>query len=85
MTTSWRFAISTTPNESCAGAGAACPICAKPVVADYAPFCSKRCADIDLHRWLVGAYAVPAVEDDNGPDDAGEAGADAGGDGADGP
>ena len=39
-----------------------CPICRKPSEAAYRPFCSKRCADIDLHRWLSGSYAVPAVE-----------------------
>lgn len=43
---------------------ALCPICRKPAVADYAPFCSKRCADIDLHRWLTGGYAIPAVDSD---------------------
>ena len=32
----------------------------------HRPFCSKRCADIDLHRWLGGNYAIPAVEP---PDD----------------
>lgn len=41
---------------------AKCPICRKPVVPDYRPFCSKRCADVDLQRWFTGAYAVPAVE-----------------------
>lgn len=52
---------------------AKCPICRKPVSADYRPFCSKRCADVDLQRWLVGAYAIPAVEaDDVPPDDDGE-------------
>jgi hypothetical protein len=49
-------------------AARACPICGKPVIFAYRPFCSKRCADIDLHRWLSGGYAVPAqpdgVEDD---------------------
>lgn len=39
-----------------------CPICKKPSVADYAPFCSKRCADVDLGRWLGGTYAIPAEE-----------------------
>jgi len=29
----------------------------------FKPFCSKRCADVDLNRWLKGAYAIPAVED----------------------
>lgn len=46
-----------------------CPICAKPAEAEYRPFCSKRCSDVDLQRWLVGAYAVPAVEDDDAPGD----------------
>ena len=41
-----------------------CPICRKPAEADYRPFCSRRCADVDLQRWLVGAYAVPAEEDE---------------------
>jgi endogenous inhibitor of DNA gyrase (YacG/DUF329 family) len=37
-----------------------CPICAKPATAEAFPFCSKRCADIDLNRWLKGGYAIPA-------------------------
>ena len=49
--------------------GPKCPTCGKPAVAEYRPFCSKRCADVDLQRWLVGAYAIPAVESDDGPDD----------------
>lgn len=40
-----------------------CPICGKPAVARFKPFCSKRCADIDLNRWLKGAYAIPASEE----------------------
>ena len=36
-----------------------CPICGKPASADNHPFCSPRCADVDLHRWLGGHYAVP--------------------------
>ena len=36
-----------------------CPICDKPVVADFRPFCSKRCADVDLQRWFSGGYVVP--------------------------
>jgi endogenous inhibitor of DNA gyrase (YacG/DUF329 family) len=28
------------------------------------PFCSKRCRDVDLNRWLSGSYVVPAAEDD---------------------
>lgn len=41
-----------------------CAICGRPIVAEYRPFCSKRCADVDLQRWLSGTYAIPAVEDD---------------------
>jgi uncharacterized protein len=40
-----------------------CPICGKPRSEDYDPFCSKRCADVDLHRWLKGSYVIPG---DNG-------------------
>ena len=40
----------------------ACPICAKPKAKDFQPFCSKRCADVDLSRWLKGIYRIPAVE-----------------------
>jgi hypothetical protein len=41
-----------------------CPICGKPTDAAFKPFCSKRCADVDLHRWLSGVYAVPVTEDE---------------------
>ncbi len=41
-----------------------CPICGKPAIHRYRPFCSKRCADIDLARWLGGRYAIPATEDE---------------------
>lgn len=40
-----------------------CPICRKPAVEAFRPFCSKRCADVDLGRWLNGTYAVPAEEE----------------------
>jgi uncharacterized protein len=43
----------------------ACPICGKPADPRARPFCSRRCADVDLHRWLSGAYAVPVVESDD--------------------
>ena len=45
---------------------APCPICNDPAHTDYKPFCSRRCADVDLHRWLEGSYAVPVVEQDAG-------------------
>jgi endogenous inhibitor of DNA gyrase (YacG/DUF329 family) len=37
-------------------------MCKKPEEQKFAPFCSKRCADVDLSRWLKGAYAIPAEE-----------------------
>ena len=40
----------------------ACPICKKPQDEKYRPFCSKRCADVDLSRWLKDSYAIPADE-----------------------
>jgi endogenous inhibitor of DNA gyrase (YacG/DUF329 family) len=53
---------------------ARCPICQKPVDPAVRPFCSKRCADVDLQRWFRGAYAIPAVEadEDDQPADAGD-------------
>lgn len=38
---------------------AKCPICAKPAVLEYQPFCSKRCADLDLGKWLGEGYRIP--------------------------
>jgi endogenous inhibitor of DNA gyrase (YacG/DUF329 family) len=37
-----------------------CPICDNKTDKTYRPFCSRRCADIDLGRWMLGSYAVPA-------------------------
>jgi endogenous inhibitor of DNA gyrase (YacG/DUF329 family) len=48
-----------------------CPICGRPAEAEFRPFCSKRCADIDLQRWLSGRYAVPACDDESGPGEGG--------------
>ena len=39
-----------------------CPICGKQAVLEYQPFCSKKCADIDLGRWLKGNYVVHTDE-----------------------
>jgi endogenous inhibitor of DNA gyrase (YacG/DUF329 family) len=47
---------------------APCPICGKPADPKYRPFCSKRCADVDLQRWLTGGYAIPTSEEDD-PDE----------------
>jgi uncharacterized protein len=46
----------------------ACPECGKTVKATSKPFCSERCRNVDLHRWLSGAYAIPAVEQDDSPE-----------------
>lgn len=40
----------------------ACPICGKDTEKKYRPFCSKRCADVDLARWLSGSYVIPSDE-----------------------
>lgn len=41
-----------------------CPICGRPAVEAFKPFCSKRCADVDLNRWLTGAYVIPGRDDE---------------------
>lgn len=41
---------------------AKCAVCGQPVQPRFRPFCSKRCADVDLHRWLGGTYRVPTEE-----------------------
>jgi endogenous inhibitor of DNA gyrase (YacG/DUF329 family) len=43
-----------------------CPICGKPAADKFRPFCSARCADVDLNRWLTGSYVIPG---DIGKDD----------------
>lgn len=57
---------------------AKCPVCGAARTKKHRPFCSKRCADVDLGRWFTGAYAVPSEEmpdefdigmDDQMPDD----------------
>ena len=56
------------PNPS----GRKCPTCGKPAAEKFRPFCSKRCADVDLNRWFSGRYAIPVAEQEDAP----EAGAD---------
>lgn len=50
------------PREREAPRERGCPICGKPRDPRYHPFCSKRCADVDLHRWLKGSYLIPGAE-----------------------
>jgi len=47
--------------ESKAAGRKGCVICGRPRDARYDPFCSRRCADVDLHRWLKGAYVIPGA------------------------
>ena len=42
-----------------------CPICERETDPKYRPFCSRRCADIDLGKWLSGSYAVPSTDPDD--------------------
>lgn len=62
--------------------GRACPICGRPATPEAQPFCSKRCADVDLSRWLGGVYRI---ESNDGPNsgngsDGGNGGAEDGAD-----
>ncbi len=45
-----------------------CPECGKPSVRDSYPFCSARCKNVDLNRWLSGAYVIPARDDEDEDD-----------------
>jgi uncharacterized protein len=47
-----------------------CPICGKPRVQEFRPFCSRGCRDRDFLAWAGGRYAIPAVEVDDDPEDA---------------
>ena len=44
-----------------------CPICSQPTEKQYRPFCSRRCAEVALGRWMLSRYAIPAdaVEEDD--------------------
>ena len=54
-----------TPSDASSGTPPACAVCGKPQQGRFAPFCSRRCADIDLGRWLKGQYAIPAAKQDD--------------------
>ncbi|MCP8895376.1 DNA gyrase inhibitor YacG [Shinella daejeonensis] len=43
-----------------------CPNCRRPSAREHYPFCSDRCRNVDLNRWLSGAYVVPAGGEGNG-------------------
>ncbi|MGL5114985.1 MAG: DNA gyrase inhibitor YacG [Beijerinckiaceae bacterium] len=54
--------------EAAQPTGKPCGTCGKPSVERFRPFCSARCADVDLHRWLAGNYAIPAAKQDDDED-----------------
>jgi endogenous inhibitor of DNA gyrase (YacG/DUF329 family) len=47
------------------GSGRPCPICGKPAKEASRPFCSERCRDVDLNRWLSNSYAIPGRKDED--------------------
>ncbi|MBY0500955.1 MAG: DNA gyrase inhibitor YacG [Alphaproteobacteria bacterium] len=49
-----------------------CPLCKKPTVYEFRPFCSKRCADIDLARWFRGDYRIEGNEEEESKTEGGE-------------
>jgi endogenous inhibitor of DNA gyrase (YacG/DUF329 family) len=54
------------PSEGGPSKGAKrCPICRRPASGETLPFCSPRCRDVDLNRWLKGSYVIPATENDD--------------------
>jgi endogenous inhibitor of DNA gyrase (YacG/DUF329 family) len=62
--------VSKDPKRASAG-NSRCPICGAPTELAHRPFCSGRCRDVDLSRWLRGGYAIPggrAEADEDGED-----------------
>ena len=53
------------PAEPPKGAAKKCPICGKPAVEASKPFCSERCRDVDLNRWLSNSYAIAGKPQDD--------------------
>lgn len=56
------------PSRPAAPGGKRCPVCGKPAAEASRPFCSERCRDVDLNRWLSGGYAIPAASSDDAED-----------------
>jgi endogenous inhibitor of DNA gyrase (YacG/DUF329 family) len=58
-------AVKEAAKESVKVSAKPCPICGKPATAASRPFCSERCRDVDLNRWLSNSYTIPAAKDDD--------------------
>jgi endogenous inhibitor of DNA gyrase (YacG/DUF329 family) len=58
-------AVKEAAKESVKASAKPCPICGKPATEASRPFCSERCRDVDLNRWLSNSYAIPAAKDDD--------------------
>ena len=52
-------------NDTGKAAAKKCPICGKPATEAVEPFCSERCRDVDLNRWLSGSYVIPGKPEDD--------------------
>jgi endogenous inhibitor of DNA gyrase (YacG/DUF329 family) len=55
-------------NRAQKGSVKRCPICGKPADDAVRPFCSERCRDVDLNRWLSGSYSIPAADNETDDD-----------------
>ena len=58
-------AVKQAAKETVKASAKPCPICGKPASEASRPFCSERCRDVDLNRWLSNSYAIPAAKDDD--------------------
>jgi endogenous inhibitor of DNA gyrase (YacG/DUF329 family) len=58
-------AVKQAAKESVKASAKPCPICGKPATEASRPFCSERCRDVDLNRWLSNSYTIPAAKDDD--------------------
>jgi endogenous inhibitor of DNA gyrase (YacG/DUF329 family) len=58
-------AVKQAAKETVKASAKPCPICGKPASEASRPFCSERCRDVDLNRWLSNSYTIPAAKDDD--------------------
>ena len=58
-------AVKEAAKQSVKASAKPCPICGKPATEASRPFCSERCRDVDLNRWLSNSYTIPAAKDDD--------------------